>query len=272
MILIVYLPTLIISFRRNMKLLILFAMGLNLVFAQDKAEEIVRKVRLYNQGYQSEVSEMSLLIEDEQKRQIERKLKAKTIEINNDEVSNKSIIEFVSPQDVKGTKLLTWLNKKEDKSQWIFLPALKKKKRILSGNQNSSFMGSEFTYEDIGGREIELYSYKLIKEDKTATGKTWTIEQVLKNDKSQKMIIVIDEKLMSLVKAEYLNSRGEVTKVSEMKNFESFKVGDKLLHRAKEITMHNKENLKSSTFKWSKRDIGGKVSGNEFNPNLLDRP
>jgi hypothetical protein len=273
MILTVYLLTLTTFSRGAMKILCLSLMFASSVWAQaDGAEAVIKKVRDHNQGFVSEVSEMSLFIQDEKGQSVERKLKAKTIEVNSSEVGNKSLIEFVSPADVKGTRLLSWLNRKEEKSQWIYLPALKKKKRILAGNQNSSFMGSEFTFEDVGGREIDLFTYKMLKVEGKSGAQVWTIEQTSKKDSSQKMKLTIDEKMMAIVKAEYLNPRGEVSKVSEMKNFQSFKVKDRTIYRAAEVTMSNKENMKSSSFKWSKRELGTALNENDFNPNLIERP
>ena len=69
-------------------------------------------------------------------------------------------MEFVSPADVKGTKFLSYSHIKKDDDQWLYLPALKRVKRIASKNKSGSFMGSEFSYEDLSSFDADKYIYE----------------------------------------------------------------------------------------------------------------
>jgi len=74
-----------------------------------------------------------------------------------DGFEEKSVIFFLSPPDIRKTAFLNWsyadINKDDD--QWLYLPALKKVKRIASDNKDDYFMGTDLTYDDMGDRKIE---------------------------------------------------------------------------------------------------------------------
>jgi hypothetical protein len=78
----------------------------------------------------------------------------------------KSIMFFLSPADVKNTSFMNWSYDDENKAddQWIYLPALKKVKRISSDSKSDYFMGSDFTYDDLGDRKLDADTHKLLHE------------------------------------------------------------------------------------------------------------
>ena len=51
-----------------------------------------------------------------------------------------------------------------DDDQWLYLPALKKTKRIATGDKSGSFMGSDFSYADLTSRELDRYDFRLMKQ------------------------------------------------------------------------------------------------------------
>jgi len=87
---------------------------------------------------------------------------------------------FLSPADVRNTAFLTYdyYEGGRDDDQWLYLPALKKTKRIATSDKSGSFMGSDFTYSDMTKRDLEDYDYKLLKEMDVDGHKTWLIEAV----------------------------------------------------------------------------------------------
>ncbi len=87
-----------------------------------------------------------------------------------------SIMFFMSPADVKGTGFLTYDYQRIDDDQWIYLPALRKTKRIASKDKSASFMGSDFNYSDMTRRELDDYYFQIIKEDNFNGHKIWVIE------------------------------------------------------------------------------------------------
>ena len=72
---------------------------------------------------------------------------------------------FDEPRDVKGTALLIHAHRESADDQWLYLPALKRVKRISSSNQSGSFMGSEFAYEDMSSPEVEKFTYMYLRDE-----------------------------------------------------------------------------------------------------------
>lgn len=95
-----------------------------------------------------------------------------------------TIMFFESPADVKDTGFLTYDYDDDDKDddQWLYLPALKKTKRIASGDKSGSFMGSDFNYADMTDRKLDLYDYTLMQETEVDGVKVWQIESIPNDD------------------------------------------------------------------------------------------
>lgn len=235
-------------------------------------QEVIDLVKKNNENFGSELNEMKLVIKENNTVTAERKLKGKILELNNDEVVNKSMLEFTHPTDVKGTKLLTWLMESADKSQWIYLPTLSKAKRILAGNSNAAFMGSEFTYSDIGGEATGRFDYKLLSEKKDGDDVLWTVEQKSK-DKNEKeyKVIVVRKSLLNPEKTEYYNSKNEKYKEALLTGFKKYTVGKKTLFRPSVITMKNLINRNESVIEWENREFGAKLNEKDFSSQALER-
>jgi Outer membrane lipoprotein-sorting protein len=91
-----------------------------------------------------------------------------------------TIMFFESPADVKGTGFLTYdyAAPGKDDDQWLYLPALRKSKRIASSDKSGSFMGSDFNYSDMTKPDLDDYDFTLVKEDEVDGHKTWQIQSV----------------------------------------------------------------------------------------------
>ena len=161
-------------FMRRVILLVVFTHLFSLSVLANQGYEIATKIKKANEGFIGDTSEMEMhLINGDKK--IVRSMLSKSMEANKAET--RTLLEFLLPKDVKGTKLLTWSFDKKDDSQWIYLPAFRKIKRISSSSKTSSFMGSEFTYEDLRAASPEKYDYKFIKEEKTKDDTLWIYER-----------------------------------------------------------------------------------------------
>lgn len=226
--------------------------------------DVMDKIQTKSKGFIGATSKMVMTLIDAHGNKVERIMNAKVLE--NNKTGDKSITAFEKPLDVKGTKLLTWTVKNGVNKQWLFLPKFKRVKKINSRNQSGSFMGSEFSYEDIAGQQIDKYKYKLIKEDK----KSWTIESV-PVDKSgySKMISVVSKDHVNPLSVKYFDRKGELLKVSTLKDFKIYKVKNKSFELANMITMENKQTKKKSIIKWTKRKLGVKLRKSDFKSTKL---
>lgn len=250
-----------------MRLSFLFLIFLNISFAntpEQKGLEISKKVDLANSGFIGETANMQLTLINAQGDKIIRKLSTKVKEVPSD--GDQSLNTFELPADVKGTKMLTHTHKKADDDQWLFMPNLNRVKRISSRNKTASFMGSEFSYEDLGSQEVEKYTYKFIKEGKLKNRKVWIIERYPTNKKSgyKKQIAYIDQGMMTTTQVDYFNRRGDLLKVAVFSDFKEFTIKNKKMFRAGKIFMDNKLTRKQSELLWLSRKVGMNLKSNIF--------
>lgn len=141
------------------------------------AESIMQKVYDRDDGNHG-VMEMEMILIDKNGSQRIRNVKSFRRDAGKNGEDTQSIMFFLTPADVKDTGFLTYDydDDSKDDDQWLYLPALKKTKRIASSDKSSNFMGTDFTYADMNERNIKNYSYKLMKEDVVNGDKVWVIE------------------------------------------------------------------------------------------------
>lgn len=237
----------------------LFAMS-----PEEKGLDIAKKAEKANEGFSGEVTEMEMVLISAHGDKATRKMTSKILERKNE--GDMSINEFLWPADVKGTKLLTHAYKDKSDDQWLYLPSLKRVKRISSRNKSGSYMGSEFSYEDLGSQEPEKFSHKFLRDDKVNGRDVWVTERQPKDKSSgySKQVSFIDKEYMNPVKIEYYDRKGELLKTAIFSEYKKYL--DKLW-RAHKIEMNNVQTKKSSVITWSKRDLGKKFSAKDFNAN-----
>jgi len=139
----------------------------------------------------------------------------------------KKIMFFVSPADVKNTSFMSWSYDEEgkDDDQWIYLPALKKTKRISSDSKSDYFMGSDFTYDDLGDRKPADDTHKLLREE-TIDGKDcYVVESIPKDEDymySKTITWIIKDEWIGL-KKDFYDEDGEYLKTLSVKKYEDIK-------------------------------------------------
>jgi hypothetical protein len=146
------------------------------LFAAPSGREIMERVDRRDDG-DNEIRDMEMTLIDKRGRQRLRILRAFRRDQGAD---TQTIMFFLSPADVKETGLLIYDYDDSDKDddQWLYLPGLKKTKRIASTDKSGSFMGSDFTYADMTDRDLDDYDYRLMKEADVNGTKVWQIEAV----------------------------------------------------------------------------------------------
>lgn len=114
-------------------------------------------------GYVDSESTVTMTLRDKRGRERVRTLRIKSMERPDD--GDWSLTIFDEPADVEGTALLSYSHGLEPDDQWLYLPALKRVKRISSKNKSGPFMGSEFAFEDLSSFELEKYSYRYLRDE-----------------------------------------------------------------------------------------------------------
>jgi outer membrane lipoprotein-sorting protein len=135
----------------------------------------------------------------------------------------RTVIVFQRPANVAGTRFLTMDNASGGSDQWIFLPSLGRVRRISASESSGSFMGTDFSYDDISStnRDVSLDTHTLLREENLNGSPCYVIQSLPKNSSYQysKTVSWIDKSSYLIYKSEMYNRRSELAKVMEMTNF-----------------------------------------------------
>jgi len=219
--------------------------------------DIERKADEMQAGYIGESRSMTLTLINADGQESQRKLDFWGHE--EPDRHDKTIVKFTYPPDIKDTALLTHENGAEDDDQWLYLPSLKRAKRIASSNKSGSFVGSEFAYEDLVVRQFEKYSFKYLGDD-TVDGKDcFVIERTPKNPTSgySKIIRWRYKDNYQEAKSEYYDRKGELLKKRFLEGHHQVEG----FWRSTKITVTNVQTNKASTLAFD--DIKLKVPQDE---------
>ena len=141
---------------------------------EPRAREIMTRVDERDDG-DDQTSNMEMVLIDKRGNQRVRELRSFTKDKGEDTYS---MLFFLSPADVEDTGFLTYDYDEADRDddQWLYLPALKKTKRIASSDKSGSFMGSDFSYADMTDRPLSRYAYRVLQETEIGGHPVWVIE------------------------------------------------------------------------------------------------
>ncbi|MHC4283585.1 MAG: outer membrane lipoprotein-sorting protein, partial [Planctomycetota bacterium] len=190
---------------------------------EDKGLVIAQEADRRDTGFGDFTVNMLMILKNKHGQTSERKIRNRTLEVKND--GDKSLSIFDTPRDVKGTAFLNFTHKKGDDNQWLFLPALKRVKRISSRNKSGSFMGSEFAYEDISSQEVEKYTYKWIRDEVYNKLECFVIERYpvdKKNSGYTRQIIWVDKSEYREWKVEYHDRKNSLLKTLTFKGYKKY--------------------------------------------------
>ncbi len=181
-----------------------------------------------------------------------------------------SLVVFEKPADVQGTSLLTHAHLDRSNDQWLYLPEMRRTKRISSDSRNSSFMGSEFTYDDMTFNDLNKYNYKFLKEEKCTLGLCFVVEQTPKDKDSSysKLIVWYDKETYRISKTDYYDVKNELLKQMERTKYS--KPNNKTWF-ALEMKMANVQTKKSTTLSFSDFKFNNNYTEKDFKSDSLGR-
>ena len=260
------------------KLLFLLGVGASLLTTQALADDptaraIMEKVDARDEGDTLEQDMLMILI-DKNGNQRTRDLKSYAKDFG---VDNHRTIFFKSPADVKNTAFLTYDydDGARDDDQWLYLPALKKVKRIPSTDKSSSFMGSDFSYFDMTDRDLEDYDFKLLKETEVRGHPAWMIESTPRNqaiiDESgyEKTIAIVRKDNHVLVRAINFMTNGK-KKYLDIKQLRQ-ENGIWLIDEMTMTTKKGNRTLHKTILTFSNITLNGVIKDNVFTTRRLEK-
>ena len=249
-----------------MKLVIGFLIMMSSLFAISN-KEVAQKADKVTDGFVSSKANMTMTLINARGQETIREMKSFTLEGKN---GDKSLMIFLTPADVKGTRMLTHEHLNKDDDQWMYLPALKRVKRVASRNKSGSFMGSEFSYEDTANSSWEKYTYKDDLEEVEFNGiKCYKATRVPKDKNSgyTKQITWIDIKNLLVQKVEYYDRKKEHLKTAVFTEYKNING----IWRMGKIKMTNHQNSKKTILKWSNDKIKVGLKDKDFSKRKLKR-
>jgi len=227
--------------------------------------EIAQKADNVTDGFESSIAKTEMVLINASGQKSVRKLEMKTLEGEN---GDKSISTFLTPADVKGTKTLTHEHVERDDDQWLYLPALKRVKRIASSNKSGSFMGSEFSYEDIGNQNYNKFTYGDKVEEVSLNGEACYKGVRIPKDKNSgytKQLSWVTKDKFLLKQVEYYDRKSELLKTATFSDYRQIDG----VWRVGKIEMKNHQNDKSTVLTWKEDKIKVGLTAKEFNKRVL---
>ncbi|NOG45054.1 MAG: outer membrane lipoprotein-sorting protein [Calditrichaeota bacterium] len=249
-------------------LLLSFTFPLFLV-AQTKPSglEIIQNVYDRPEGNNMQ-SELTMTLINSRREQRVREIKQFSKEFNKVE---KKIMFFMAPADVRNTSFMNWSydEKGRDDDQWIYLPALKKTKRISSDSKSDNFMGSDFTYDDLGDRHPTDDTHKILREEKFNDQDCYVVESLPKDEEymySKTISWIIKDKWIGL-KKEFYDEDEEFLKTLTVKKYE--KINGFWIITESEMKNHQKNH--TTNMKLQNITIDGGIADNKFTERMMKR-
>ncbi len=210
---------------------------------------------------------------------INKKGNKRTREINqysmtSQEDNRSTLLRFNSPADVKGIGFLAIENTGRENDQWLYLPALGRSRRISASDDTDNFMGSDFTYEDIGTEEIEEFNYKLKGSENINGFDSYLIEAIPNSEQKQsesgysKREIYVDKSSYLVVQTKYFNKKGELSKIYTGENV--YKVNNTDKWRVHVMTMKNLKTEHTTVLYFDNYNINAAAQNSVFTQRYLE--
>lgn len=214
---------------------------------EEKGLAIAEEAERRGLGYQDSTAELVMILRNRHGEESERFMEVSYLELLDD--GDKSLTTFKRPADVKNTGLLTFSHKFEPDDQWLYLPAVKRVKRIASTNKSGPFMGSEFAFEDLADQELEKYTYRYLLDEEIAGQDCFVIERIPTYEHSgyTRQVSWLDKAEYRVWKVDYYDRKQSLLKTLTFKKYRLYL--DKYW-RSHEMLMVNHQTGKSTTLHW----------------------
>ena len=235
---------------------------------QDKGLRLAREASVRDDGFGDFAAAMTMVLRNRQGRETTRSIRFKVLEVPGD--GDKSLLVFDEPRDVQGTALLTHGHINGQDDQWLYLPALKRVKRISAAGRSGSFMGSEFSYEDMSPPEVEEYTHTYLRDEPCGEFACTVTEQIPSDENSgySRRLVWQDTDQLRTWKVELYDVRNSHLKTLTYENYQQYL--DRYW-RAGRQTMVNHLTGASTVLHWTDYRFRANLDDGEFTQTALRR-
>ena len=246
-----------------------FAASADAATAEDQGFEIAARSDRSDLGFGDSEVELQMILRNAAGQESTRTLKIATLEKPDESVGDKSLVLFDTPRDIEGTALLSHAKILDPDDQWLYLPALKRVKRISSSNKSGPFVGSEFAFEDFTAIELNKFDYRYVGEEPCGELVCDVVERKPRYENSgyTKQISWVDQADFQIRKVEFYDRRGDLLKVLELRNYRNYDG----VWRAHLLSMTNVQTNKQTDLVYGDYRFGTGLSENDFVKGRLSR-
>ncbi|HEX5105782.1 MAG TPA: outer membrane lipoprotein-sorting protein [Pirellulaceae bacterium] len=242
--------------------------------AEPNAHEIMEK-NFFVSKLKSMKAEAYMVLTNDKGQKRERK-STSLVKLQPNGIDSKILVKFSTPNDIKGTSVLQIEHSEGDDDLWIYLPALKKSRRLVASNKKDSFVGSDFSYGDITLPKVDLYRHALLRSEAIDAQDCYVVESVPANETvktnsgySKKITWVRKDNFLE-TKVEYYDVAGRLLKTQRVKDHILIEP-DTQRWFAKDREMTNHQTGHQTDFRFDKLEPGAKVDEALFSIRYLER-
>ncbi|MCY4503800.1 MAG: outer membrane lipoprotein-sorting protein [Alphaproteobacteria bacterium] len=242
--------------------------GLAAESAEEAGLRIATDARERQKGFGNFIAGMTMTLRNKQGQESKREVRLKVIEVEGD--GDRTVFVFDRPRDVRGTAFLVHAHREEADEQWLYLPALKRVKRISSSNQSGSFMGSEFSYEDLGTPEVEKFTHRVLRNEPCGELECIVSERIPVGRDSgySRQLVWLDREELRIMQIQFFDRRNAHLKTMIVEDYNKYL--DRFW-RGSKITMTNHLTGKSTVLDWSDYEFGVDLDLGDFTRTALKR-
>lgn len=237
---------------------------------EEKGYQIAARSDRSDRGFSDSMVALNMVLRNAAGRQSARTLRIKTLEVENEHLGDKSLVIFDHPKDIKGAALLSHAKILEPDNQWLFLPALKRVKRISSSNKSGPFVGSEFAFEDFTASELNKYTYQWLGEQPCGELTCDVVERYprYKNSGYTRQIAWLDQRVYQIRRLDFYDRKDTLLKTLEFDDYREYAGG---IWRAHRLSMRNHQTEKSTDLIYSDYRFNTGLTDNDFVKGMLKR-
>jgi len=236
--------------------------------AEEKGLAIVQEADKRDLGWVDSKAELKMILRNKQGQESERSIRINNLEVHGD--GHKSLSVFDSPKDIKGTTFLSYTHSTTPDEQWLYLPALKRVKRIASANKSGPFVGSEFAFEDLASQEVDKYTYKWLRDEPLDGRDCFVIEAypVYENSGYTRQVVWIDKEMHRAIRIDYFDRKNAPLKTLIASEWSQYL---DQYWRPGTMNMVNHQTGKSTQLSWNNYQFKTGLDDRDFDRNTLKR-
>lgn len=247
---------------------LLFMLPCSAETTEEQGLRIIQEMVKRDEGWQDNQSQLKMILRTRDGKESVRDLRMNTLEVVGE--GDKSLTVFESPADVKGTAFLSYTHALEPDDQWLYLPALKRVRRISSNNKSGPFLGSEFAFEDLTSFEIPKYQYNYLRDENLNGVDCFVVEFYPQYQHSgyTRLISWIDKERYIPMQIEYYDRRNALLKTLTNKGYRQYL---DQYWRAEEMLMTNHQTGKNTSLLLENIQFRTGLTDRDFDQNSLKR-